>query len=134
MVESLVELTSLEQLWSCLGAQENKEKLTLLHFVLSRVNVGSKYGSESDDVMKLAAKSVGSTIQQESSNKLVKEIINERNLLFLETTFLHLASQLLSSNTAVLREAFTSETTNLENTSVLLVLCVCVCAHVCVCV
>ena len=120
MVESLIETTPLEQLWSCLGEQEGKERLTLLHFVLLRVNTESKYSNKVDDVMELAAMSTGPDPQSDSSDdSLIEAIINKRNLPFFESSFQQHASQILSSEAAALREAYTAEITNLENLPIL---------------
>ena len=119
-MESLVETTPLEQLWSCVGEQEGKERLMLLHFVLSRVNTESKYSNNVDDVMELAAMSIGPDTQSDSSDDtLIKAVINERNLPFFESNFQQYASQILSSEAAALRVAYAAETTDLDNSSIL---------------
>lgn len=119
-MESLIETTPIEQLWSCLGEQKGKERLTLLHFVLSRVNTESKYSNKVDDVMELAAMSVGpSTHSDSSDDNLIKAVINERNLPFFESTFQQHSSWILSSEAAALKEASTTETTDLDNSSIL---------------
>ena len=140
-MESLIELLPLEQLWSCLGEQgrSRREKLTLLHFVLSRVNVESKYSNKVDDVMELAAMSMGPGTQSDTSDdNLIKEVINERNLPFFESKFQHHTHRILSSEAAMLKKAYATETTNLDNSSILQVYmymfveeCVCVCVSVC---
>lgn len=120
LVESLIETTPFEQLWSCFGEQEERERLTLLHFVLSRVNTESKYSNKVDDVMELAAMSMGPDTQSDSrSDNLIKAVINERNLPFFESSFQRQASQILSSESAALKEAYTAETTDLDNSAIL---------------
>jgi hypothetical protein len=118
LVESLIETTPIEQLWSCLAEQDGRERLTLLHFILSRVNTESKYSSKVDDVMELAAMSIGPDTQSDSSdNNLIKMVINERNLPFFESSFHQHASQILSLEAAALKEAYTTETTDLDSSA-----------------
>ena len=116
----MIETTPLDQLWRCLGEGEGGERLTLLRFVLSRVNIESKYSNTEDDVMNLAAMSMEpSTHLDSSDDDLAKAIVNERNLQFFESSFRQSASQVLSSEAAALTEAFAAETTDLENSSIL---------------
>ena len=123
LLDSLIECTPIEELCNCLASQERREKLTLLRILLSRVNTESKYSNKSNDVMELAAKTSGTGDQSESSKDdgLVKEIINERNIPFFESNYVHYSSQLLKCEAAALKEAYTLETTDLENSSILLV-------------
>lgn len=127
LLESLVGSVSLEQLWNCLGAEESREKLTLLRFVLSRVHYHPRYSSDdSDDVMELAARMTDSGVQSDASSssdeKLVNEIINKRNLPFIESNYQLLVSQLLKSEAGVLNEAYTAKSVNLDNSSIVMVL------------
>lgn len=123
-MESLIEATPLEQLWSCLGDAESKEKHTLLKFVLSRVNGDTKYSNDTDDVMGLATAPVSPGVQSHAStanDRLVDEIISDRNLPFFESNYHHYASLLLSNEAAALKEAFTAQTINLDIASILMV-------------
>lgn len=127
LLESLVGSVSLEQLWNCLVVEESREKLTLLRFVLSRVHYHPRYSSDdSDDVMELAARMTDSDVQSDASSssdeKLVNEIINKRNLPFIESNYQLLVSQLLKSEAVVLNEAYTAESVNLDNSSIVMVL------------
>ena len=119
-MESLIETTPIEQLWSCLGEQGSRERLTLLHFVLSRVNTESKYSSKVDDVMELAAMSIEPSTQSDSSDEnLIKAVINEKNIPFFESSFQQHASQVLNLEAAALKEAYAAETTDLDNSAIL---------------
>ena len=119
-MESLIETTPIEQLWSCLAEQDRRERLTLLHFVLSRVNTESKYSNKVDDVMELAAMSIGPDTQSNSSDdNLIKAVINERNLPFFESSFQQYASQVLSLEAAALKEAYAAKTTDLDDSAIL---------------
>ena len=121
-MESLVESILLEQLWSCLADHEGKEKLTLLKFILSRVTNESKHSNTTGDVMELAAESTKACVQSDlSGDVLVNKIINERNLPFLETNYQSYSSHTLNNEAAAIKEAFVSETTDLDNSSILIV-------------
>lgn len=120
LVESLVGSIPLDHLWSCLEAQVNKERLTLLKFLLSRVNDDSKYSDKTDDVMELAFKST-QLGDSSSDDELVGKIVNERNLPFFEANYHRHVGQLLSSEAAVLKIAFASQITDLDNTAILAV-------------
>ena len=120
LFESLVESTPLEQLWNCLGTEEDRERLTLLKFVLSRVN-DSKYSNKTDDVMELALRSTHSGEPNRDDDKLVSKIINERNLPFFETNYHRFAGQLLRGEADALRSAYVAVTTDLDNSGIIMV-------------